>query len=588
MGAAFWAGLIAWIAACILHGNALLAGGILAGVALVSQVLAPFDPFARKGLAAASAAAGQAAWTPTADRAAEQTPRSAPAPHDNRVPPQPPGPPPAADTFGGRVLAGQPHHPAGYGARMLPSWARGLFLLAFAMLSGTGIMLFCFAGIARMPSEEAAAAVAGGIGACMFAIFCLVRALKNTYRSWWSSFVRPTLMMICVLSGLMSIFILSASNHCAEDMMLVGLAFIIFPSILFIVLACIPDRTVSNLSTSAVALATPPYVPNVQGASTRLRLWALLLACAGFFPFPPLAGLHRFYVGKIGTGLIWLFTFGFFGIGTLVDIIKILGGMFTDRHGLRLLAWQSLDELKKYPPSSHPIPQPATPPVAMPSVNPVAPVAPVPPEVWPQVDTVGAAPLPRPAPLRVRPRPRGLTNPFLAAIGGLVLLAGLVLSLAAAIDLPMIVAAGLPDPSLAAELRRGFGDYAGWPNLAERILLAVASGVMVFAMLLALIARRRAGVAHVSRSALAFAAFLGAFNMVAAEMRSVNWPPIADMFNHNRVGPAIESLLDQAGRGPEWVFGGGLLLAGLILLGWPEAQRRRDAAAGNQPEEALS
>lgn len=44
-------------------------------------------------------------------------------------------------------------------------------------------------------------------------------------------------------------------------------------------------------------------------------------------------GIHRFYVGKIGTGIIWLLTGGCFGIDYIVDIVMIATGKFTDKAG---------------------------------------------------------------------------------------------------------------------------------------------------------------------------------------------------------------------------------------------------------------
>ena len=44
-------------------------------------------------------------------------------------------------------------------------------------------------------------------------------------------------------------------------------------------------------------------------------------------------GIHRFMVGKVGTGILMIITVGGCGIWALIDFIVILTGGFTDKDG---------------------------------------------------------------------------------------------------------------------------------------------------------------------------------------------------------------------------------------------------------------
>ena len=66
-----------------------------------------------------------------------------------------------------------------------------------------------------------------------------------------------------------------------------------------------------------------------MSSSSGIKGWVLAIICF----FVGVFGIHRFLVGKVGTGLIWLFTVGCFGIGVLVDFIMILISKFTDKSG---------------------------------------------------------------------------------------------------------------------------------------------------------------------------------------------------------------------------------------------------------------
>lgn len=70
------------------------------------------------------------------------------------------------------------------------------------------------------------------------------------------------------------------------------------------------------------------------GASRKSRLTAFLLCL-----FVGCFGVHRYYIGRWFTGILYSVTIGFFGIGWMIDTILILCGVLTDRRGKRISQW---------------------------------------------------------------------------------------------------------------------------------------------------------------------------------------------------------------------------------------------------------
>ncbi|MDA9912901.1 TM2 domain-containing protein [Candidatus Nanopelagicales bacterium] len=115
----------------------------------------------------------------------------------------------------------------------------------------------------------------------------------------------------------------------------------------------VPDPPVPPVENPAVGLppspppaaaASAPYPTFANGkpavdemgdpVSPLSRLAATLLCFfLGYF------GVHRFYVGKIGTGLLMIITLGGLGIWVLIDLIMVIVGVFRDKQGRKLYNW---------------------------------------------------------------------------------------------------------------------------------------------------------------------------------------------------------------------------------------------------------
>ena len=79
----------------------------------------------------------------------------------------------------------------------------------------------------------------------------------------------------------------------------------------------------------------PPMQPyaNPKSEKSFLATWLFSLFLGGL-------GVDRFYLGKIGTGVLKLITFGGFGIWALIDLILVLTEAQKDREGRELQGYQ--------------------------------------------------------------------------------------------------------------------------------------------------------------------------------------------------------------------------------------------------------
>ncbi len=90
----------------------------------------------------------------------------------------------------------------------------------------------------------------------------------------------------------------------------------------------------ATMAVQSGVMVKPTMTATGEPISPKSRAAAAILAW-----FLGVFGVHRFYVGKVGTGIAQIFTLGGLGIWALIDFIMILVGSFRDKENRLLINW---------------------------------------------------------------------------------------------------------------------------------------------------------------------------------------------------------------------------------------------------------
>jgi serine/threonine protein kinase/TM2 domain-containing membrane protein YozV len=447
--------------------------------------------------------------------------------------------------------------------RIVPRFVRIIFLIGSFLSLGFGLFLLILAGTSNLRGESYAMSVGFGINGLLLSLFLLIGFCRSKFNGWYRYIIKPLILLISLFVLIISSVYMGCMNL-RNDSYAVALFFIIFSAITFILVLIIPARAI--LGDVPKPINQPiPHPQAAPGISAYKRTTALILSILGLFGFH---GIQRFYVGKIGTGILWFFTFGLLGIGQLIDVIMILSGSFRDRYGLPLLIWNDKTELKNkasfVPPPAHEykVQQEYKEPLRQnqPASPEPAPIAPEPPASYAPSSTIVYEPF----------------HPFeflCSGLGFIFILLAIGFGIAMGLRIPNFIAAGWPNPQLSTQLEQLFG-YPEWPGLAVKLSSIIFVALLLLSGAFMAIGRRYSGIRHILRIMLGLCGIYFAFQYIFNDISSeYHFGEVQLLLNSKLTGPAFEKLFSGLNEG-EVILGAFIFLVSIIILAWPPRRKQ--------------
>ena len=523
LGSAIWIGILGLVCAGIFGQAGFAIAAVLAGTSLVVQAYSPFGKVTQPVPAAQT--------QPKKHKQEQKAPR------------------PTAGLIG----------------RSVPPQLRACWWIGCFLALGLGIFLLIMSAT-EMRGDESVMGAAAGVDSLILSLLCLIRSARKRFTGWYGYLIKPLLLGLCLMTVVTASICMGGMNlH--NDEFLVALFLIIFPAVAFFGIAVIPARVFDGTPKETAPQPVAPSAPTVKqpsGASSFKRTWALLLCAVGMSGFP--AGLHRFYAGKIGTGILWFLTGGMFFIGQIIDLIMIITGQFKDRYGKPIEIWLDKGELR---PKTRDAKAAAEAP---------APGLDVAAAAYQQAEEAQSPAAeyspPRPAP--AMPTASVMFERFhplaflFSGIGFILTFLAVAVGLAHALHLPDFLATGWPDPGLPIDLENSpLG--SNWPQLLMDMARILSIVLMLPAAVCVSIGRRHLGARHLVRGVLGLGGLLSAVLMLANAMyysfRRGN--PVT---GYEKFGAVLERVLKGC-QHEEAFFAAIIFVVAVVILAWPARPR---------------